>query len=570
MRRISYLTLVMIAVAIVVGGVAIGTLYQTAFEVKRADLVQMAQSQARLIESVARIDTRNAKASDISRIRQKTLSQLISDISTYKKFGDTGEYVLGDNDGDEIVFLLPHRHLPSKSSESIPSKSILAEPMRRALTGKSGTIVGLDYRGEMVLAAHEPISDLDIAIVAKIDITEIRAPFIRAGGIAAGIGLLIICIGVILFRFIITPISQRIRESEERHRQIFETAVDAIISIDEYGNIDAFNSAAEKIFGYAATEAIGQNVKLLIPEPHAANHDGYISRYKTTGQKNIIGTGREVTGLRKNGDEFPMSLAVSETQMRGAQHFTGIVRDITDLKQVDRLKSEFVSTVSHELRTPLTSIRGVLGLITGGAFGELSGQLQQMIELAQNNAIRLATLVDDLLDMEKLQSGQIEFKYERISLTDIVTKSVETNQPFAERHKAAFNITHAEPNAFISGDFGRLTQVLSNLLSNAAKFSPEGGNIEISLEPCATGYQVNVSDNGPGIPDEFKDRIFDRFTQVDGSDTRGKGGTGLGLNISKQIIDAHDGTIGLASNPEGGAKFYFTLKEHNEDISHTT
>ena len=168
-------------------------------------------------------------------------------------------------------------------------------------------------------------------------------------------------------------------------------------------------------------------------------------------------------------------------------------------------------------------------------------------------------LVNDLLDMEKLQSGQMELKMEKSSLTEIVNDSIKTNKPFADEQKVNFKLTETVPDAFVKGDSNRLVQVLANLLSNAAKFSPEGGTVEISLTRREGNYRVTVSDRGPGVPDEFRDQIFDRFTQADATDTRQKGGTGLGLSITKAIVEKHGGAIGFDTEAGVGTMFFFTL-----------
>ena len=234
------------------------------------------------------------------------------------------------------------------------------------------------------------------------------------------------------------------------------------------------------------------------------------------------------------------------------------MRSISERKEIDRIKSEFVSTVSHELRTPLTSIKGSLGLVESGALKDPE-KVTQMIRLAASNTERLIILVNDLLDMEKLQSGQMEFHMEKVSLDVIVANSIETNKPYAEEHKVSFKLKETVPDAFVKGDSDRLAQVLANLLSNAAKFSPEGETVEVSLARSEGGFCVTVSDRGPGVPDEFRNQLFDRFTQADASDTRQKGGTGLGLNIARAIVENHGGVININTEVGAGSTFFFTI-----------
>lgn len=185
-----------------------------------------------------------------------------------------------------------------------------------------------------------------------------------------------------------------------------------------------------------------------------------------------------------------------------------------------------------------------------------------MVDLAEKNTRRLIVLVNDLLDVEKLRSGQMVFHMAKTSLSEIVTNAIETNKPYADERKVALAMTETIADAFVNGDGERLAQVLANLLSNAAKFSPEGKTVEVSLSRCDDGFRVSVRDHGPGIPDGFREQVFDRFAQADGTDTRQQGGTGLGLNISRSIVEQHGGVIDFEPMPGDGAVFYFELPEY--------
>ena len=357
---------------------------------------------------------------------------------------------------------------------------------------------------------------------------------------------------------------EALAESEQRITTIVENITDGIVTINEAGIIQWVNSAAARLFGYESEQLIGQNVKILVPDPFHGEHDAYIRNYRETGQAKIIGIGREVEGQRRNGSTFPMELEIAEIRFKDERLFLGVTKDITERKEMDRMKAEFISTVSHELRTPLTSIRGSLGLVTSGALGEMPKKVGRMIELAENNTTRLISLVNDLLDMEKLQSGELVFHMEKESLTEIVSNSLETNKPFADDRKVKFKLTETVSDAVVRGDGDRLAQVMANLLSNAIKFSPEGETVEISLTRREDGFRIIVSDRGPGVPDEFRDKLFERFAQADSSDNRQKGGTGLGLNISKVIVEAHGGEIGFDPTPGKGAVFYVDLPDYGK------
>lgn len=362
---------------------------------------------------------------------------------------------------------------------------------------------------------------------------------------------------------------QDAKKSAQLVESIVETVIDGIITIDSKGTVQSFNSAAERLFGYTPAEIIGSNVNRLMPEPYAAEHDGYLAHFHDTREARVIGIGREVVGKRKDGAVFPMDLAVSEMQQPGQTLFVGIVRDITERKRVDQMKVEFVATVSHELRTPLTSVSGALGLVCGGALGPVSEQAKTILDIAYRNSQRLTLLINDLLDMEKLSAGKMRFDEETVALVPIIEQSIESTRVYAQQYQVNLLLVSRLEGVKVTVDGSRLQQVLSNFLSNAAKFSPKGGQVEIKVDQFESLVRVSVQDHGPGIPADFTDRIFHKFSQADSSDTRHIGGTGLGLAISKELIESMNGTIGFSSVPGTGACFYFNLpisiNEHSID-----
>jgi len=370
-----------------------------------------------------------------------------------------------------------------------------------------------------------------------------------------------------MFTGIIRDITERKREEarrkeiENRTKAIIETVVDGIITINMYGIIETVNPATLKIFGYEEHEMIGQNVKMLMPNPYHDEHDGYLEHYRETSEKRVIGIGREVEGQRKDGSIFPLELAVSEMDVDGKRMFTGIVRDITDRKEAQRMKEEFISTVSHELRTPLTSIRGSIGLLTGGAAGEFGDKAKQLLTIAQNNTERLLLLINDILDISKIEAGKMDFVFKPLDVQTLLDQAIESNEGYAREHKVDFTVDNAVKGAIINADEGRLMQVMNNLMSNAAKFAPAGDHVRISAVRHHQQIRISVTDHGSGIPKELQPRIFDKFTQADSSDTRKVGGTGLGLNITKQIVEKHSGRISFVTEEGVGTTFYFDIPE---------
>lgn len=364
--------------------------------------------------------------------------------------------------------------------------------------------------------------------------------------------------------------AEELNKSSQLVKSIVETVVDGIITIDSQGIVLSFNTAAERLFGYSQTEIIGTNVNKLMPEPYAAKHNDFIARYLRTREARVIGIGREVVGLRKDGSIFPMDLAVSEMQHPDRTLFVGIVRNITERKQMERMKSEFVSTVSHELRTPLTSIRGALGLVIGKFSNGLPDKARQLLETASRNSERLTLLINDILDLEKIEAGMLALEFKALDLVAITQKAIIANEGYGHQHEVHLHLVNTLESASVWADEHRLLQVFSNLISNAIKYSPTGGTVVISVCRRVGRFRVSVRNCGHPIPEEFRHRIFQRFAQADSSDTREKGGTGLGLSIAKAIVERHGGYIDFTSEEGVGTEFFFDLPEWQEVIEQAT
>lgn len=277
-----------------------------------------------------------------------------------------------------------------------------------------------------------------------------------------------------------------------------------------------------------------------------------------TGDSNIPSLAGEVTGRRKDGSQFVMKLDVSQSEHLDQPLFICVVRDITERKRIDKIKSEFVSTVSHELRTPLTSISGALGLIAGGVLGEIPVAAKQMINMAAKNALRLSLLINDLLDMDKMAAGKMPLNLQKQPLMPLIRQAMEFISSYGEQYQVSFRII-AEADVRVTVDADRLTQVLNNFLSNAAKFSPHGSQVQIAVQRMNGVVRVAVINKGSGISESFREHIFEKFSQADSSDTRKSGGTGLGLAISEELIEHMNGVIGFDSLEGQGATFYFEL-----------
>lgn len=242
-----------------------------------------------------------------------------------------------------------------------------------------------------------------------------------------------------------------------------------------------------------------------------------------------------------------------------------VIHDVTHMRETEKLKQEFVSIVSHELRTPLTSIRGSLSLLLANVAGQLPDRMKSLLQIANNNTERLIRLINDILDVEKIEAGKMEFKCKNVSITDIIQTAIQDVTPLAERNEVGIHFDYVG-DELVYADFDKLVQVMVNLLSNAIRFSAPGQTVTVKVLPSATMTRVSVIDQGPGIPQDFRKRIFQKFSQAGNVNARKTGGTGLGLSISKAIVEKHGGTINFESIPNQLTSFYFDLPKVDEKI----
>lgn len=354
---------------------------------------------------------------------------------------------------------------------------------------------------------------------------------------------------------------QERQRAEEQVRAVVDNVLEGIITMDERGQLESMNPAAERIFGYKSEELLGQHFKVLVPEWDRGEYDDYIDNRVRLGKKGMIGFGLDINGQRKNGEVFPMELGLSQMRVVDRRLFVGIVRDITDRKKIDHMKNQFISTVSHELRTPLTSMLGSLSLLTEAVSAQLSERGRALLNIARNNSTRLVRLVSDILDMDNIQAGTLRLQFKPQELMPLIDQAVEQSRAHGVQRGVRFVLEQGSPGVMINADRERLIQVMDNLLSNAAKFSPPNGVVEISVSRHDSLVRVSITDHGPGIPKQFHDRIFQKFSQADPSDTPQQGGAGLGLSIAKAIIEKHDGNIGFKTQVKVGTCFYFELPE---------
>lgn len=356
-------------------------------------------------------------------------------------------------------------------------------------------------------------------------------------------------ITLFLIYLAILAILNQEKSNRRRINSILDNMVDSVITINKELTIRSCNLATEKMFGFDTSEIVGSKFEKLI-----SSEDENEIKIETLKSYNL-----NFNGLKKNGGKFPVEFNVGSILLENEQLFIIVVRDITIRKEVEKMKNEFISTVSHELRTPLTSIKGSLALLKSGAICKLPPEVIKLLTIADNNSSRLINLINDILDIERIESGKMNFSIKPSNLVSIIKESIESTSPYASQFNVNLAFLNDFENISVLADKQRIIQVLSNLISNAIKFSTPNQTVEISLEKTDATVKVSIKDNGLGISDDYKDKLFQKFFQIDSSDTREKGGTGLGLSICKAIIEKHKGIISFDSTLNEGSTFYFEL-----------
>jgi len=358
-------------------------------------------------------------------------------------------------------------------------------------------------------------------------------------------------------------LGQMLARSRERGRAdeltrqqeiLLDSVADGICGVDRHGLVSFANPAAGRLLGAPAAGLTGKPVHdLLHGWAPAGQKCGPDCALRRATERHVASAGEDSV-FRSDGSPLPTEYFFTPILDHG--RFSGSVlsfRDISQRYALDRLKDEFISTVSHELRTPLTSIRGALGLLSSGILGELNEKASNLLRIATSNSDRLVRLINDILDLERIQSGRAPITFRPIQLSQVVDQAIDGMQPVADA--AGVQLIHDTTQVEIAGDVDRLLQVMTNLLSNAVKFSPPNSTVSVMMRPGTTGVTLSVIDQGRGIPADKLETIFGRFQQVDASDSRQKGGSGLGLAICRTIVHQHSGRIWAERNPVRGSTF---------------
>ncbi|MFP5079845.1 PAS domain S-box protein [Pedobacter sp. JCM 36344] len=393
-------------------------------------------------------------------------------------------------------------------------------------------------------------------------------------------------------------------ESGKLLKAIIETAIDGIITIDNKGLVESLNPAAQSLFGYSLDEVIGRNISMLMPEPDRTGHDGYLKRYQHTGEKRIIGKGREVMGLRKDGTTFPFRLAVSEVKYDERIIYTGFIHDLSKEKEAERrlieyaaeleglveertrslkktvsalseakeevslsllkekelnqMKSRFVSMASHEFRTPLSSVQLSSVLIEKYAAPFENDNIKKHVNKIKSAVNNLTTILNDFLSLERLEAGNVQSTLEPFDLVKLAEEVTEEMQMIAKQEQNII-YQHTGVESLVNLDQNLLRNCMINLISNAIKYSGDGTFIEFNTEIKDSLYTVTVSDNGIGIPDLDQKNLFQPFFRA--NNTGNIPGTGLGLNIVLRYVRLMNGSVEFKSEVNKGAKFILSFNK---------
>jgi PAS domain S-box-containing protein len=552
----------MTAISVVVVAVVIPILYDAAFEGQRRRLCEIAQGQARWLEAVAAVTAEPEVA----------LHMLWQAHENFKGFGESGEFSLARRHGEYIHFLLHRRHDGLVDLHPALWVALQDRPIGRALSGLSGSMVGMDYRGERVLAAYEPVTGLQWGVVAKIDIREIRAPFIRAGILAGGVaGVLILC-GVLLFLRISHPLIRRLEESEAGTQAILDTAPDGIITFDACGTIQSLNPAAECLFGYTADAMVGQEISRLMPALTRAGHAGGLKFGLAPG---VV---QETDGQRRDGTGFPADIALSDMCVGNRRLFTIIVRDIaqrkrleTQLRQLQKMQAmgTLVGGIAHDFNNVLAAVLGYAELASLKV--PRGSPAKRYLEDVLIAAKRARDLVQQILAFRR----QAEVERRPVYLGAIVREALSLLRASLPSTIEIRQHVDMEADAVLA-DTSQIRQMLMNLGANAEyAMHKAGGSLEVRLEAVelddvaaavhphlAPGSyaRLTVRDTGQGMTPDVLERIFEPFFT-----TKGVGeGAGMGLAVVHGIVTNHDGAITVDSTPDQGTSFAIYLPRLRE------
>jgi PAS domain S-box-containing protein len=346
-------------------------------------------------------------------------------------------------------------------------------------------------------------------------------------------------------------------------------SADAVIAVDEEQRIIFFNEGAERIFGWSADEVGGKFLAMLLPERYRANHRGHVHGFGAAhGRARLMGERQEISGLRKSGEEFPAEASIQRMEVEGENVYAAVLRDVSAryrveeaLHQAIRARDDMMGIVSHDLRNPASAVKMLAGSILAESRerDDIPSDVAERVEIMQQAAAQIDALIQDLLDVTRLEAGRLTVLPRDVDAVPLVEAALNAMHTLAESSEVELVATYEEALPMVNADPERVTQLLSNLVGNALKFTPAGGHVEVRAQPYGEGVLISVTDDGEGIPSDQLPHVFDRFFQVSSPRIGSRHGAGLGLPIARGIVEAHGGTIWIESAPGQGTTVRFTL-----------
>ncbi len=573
-RRLLLLMATMMLVSLAVSGIALFALYQTAFSIEEQRLAEIANSRARMIEAI--IEYQDQAYTDLSYgdVFKAAMEQVRAAHADFKGFGDSGEYLLARLEDEQIHFLLRLRNGDIMTKQFVHMNSELAEPMRRALQGKSGTLIGLDYKGVQVLAAHEPLAHYGLGIVTKIDLAEVRAPFLRAGLLALVVGLVLVVAGALAFLRIGNPLLRSLQENEERLRLALEAGRIGLFDWDVVADRALCSDLSIELMDFDRRQKSFSNAdwaQRVHPDDLERAQESvrrtleedvkYDVEYRILHPNGEIGwiSSRATVFRDSEGDPVRMvGTLVDISEDKSAAEQLRLARE--GAEEASRAKSEFLANMSHELRTPLNAIIGFSELLDAATFGPLNDKQARYVHNVLTSGKHLLQLINDILDLSKIEAERMELHVEELSLETALQDVLNIAKGLAHKKDVGLALAGETGLPAIEADPAKFKQILYNLLSNAIKFTPEGGRVEVRAEVLVGCVRIGVADTGIGIAPEDQARLFGVFEQVDSSYGRQQQGTGLGLALTRKLVELHGGQIWIESEGAGkGSTFIFEL-----------
>jgi PAS domain S-box-containing protein len=570
-RRLGLLVLILVLVAVGVVVTANLSLYRVALHQQRQRLVEIAESQARLIESLARMTRENESPEDAEEV---TIRQIADAHRRFTGLGATGELTLARSEGESIVFLLSRRHLKTSTPSPVALDGELAEPMRRALQGRSGTVVGLDYRGQEVVAAHEPVAELGLGIVAKIDLEEVKAPYFRAGLLVTGCALLLVLGGTGFITKIYRPVVAHLEESETMYRSVYSAAPLAFVIWDRDCRIIDWNQQAERLFGWSFAEVRGRSFfELIIPDSSRVLVEQVVEALLSGAlptqvvNENITKDGRIILCEWNNAIRYDsagkiigaISLGLDISKRHQAEQELARLND--QLAEKARELEQIVYVASHDLRSPLVNVQGyckelehsINELVRQPGEDEarrvVDGDIADALHFIRQGAARMDVLLSGLLKISRL--GRAALSIKKVDMNRVMAEVIGAIEYQIKESGATVEV--AELPA-CRADPTHVSQVFSNLLDNALKYldANRAGRIRVTgvLEEEMAVYAVE--DNGVGIAEDHQEHIFEIFHRLDPEHGSGEG---LGLTIVQRLLARLGGRVEVESTPGKGSCF---------------